>query len=202
MGFRIDYKIALKEEYFLQKTEFVAKDLIGKYLVKYVDNSAIAAKIVETEAYLPSRDYASHSVSGKTKRNSTMFENGGVLYVYLIYGIHFCSNIICEEAGLGCGVLLRAAEPVFGIESMKLNRGTKDIRALCKGPGNLSKAFGISLHDNGRTLVSEDFFIQNANSVPDKEIIRTKRIGIKKSSELLLRFCLRSSSYVSGNNIQ
>jgi len=196
--FKIDHNKALPSEYFLQKTEFIAKDLIGKYLVKIEDNISIAAKIVETEAYLNYGDFASHSAVGKTARNMPMFDQGGVLYVYKIYGVHHCSNIICEEKNIGCGVLLRAAEPELGIQKMIENRNADNIKNLCKGPGNLSKAYGFNLSDNYKSVCSKNLFIQSCESIPDMDVAITQRVGITKSAELPLRFCLKTSSSVSG----
>ncbi len=200
--FRINFTKSLTQEYFLRKTEDVAKSLIGKYLVRIKDGIILVAKIVETEAYLSTGDESSHSARGITARNKVMFEKGGVIYVYKIYGMHYCTNIICEYKGKGCGVLLRAAQPILGLEKMAENRGSCNIRTLCKGPGNLSKAFGFTLQDYGSSACSKDLFIQNEGDISEDEILTTPRIGIKKSAKLPLRFILRSSQFVSGKKIQ
>ena len=188
---------SLPRKFFLQKTGKVAKQLIGKYIVKKEKDGFLAARIVETEAYLSEGDLSSHSAPGPTKRNKVMFEKGGVLYVYKIYGIHHCANIICEDEGKGCGVLLRAVEPVLGIENMKKRRATSDIKKLCKGPGNLAKSFGFTLDDYGRSVCSRSLFIQNDQEIEENEILETKRIGISRSTELPLRYILKNSRFVS-----
>lgn len=192
-----DMGSSLPQKYFLQKTELVAKQLIGKYIVKKEKDGFLVARIVETEAYLSEGDLSSHSAPGPTRRNKIMFEEGGVLYVYKIYGIHHCANIICEQEGIGCGVLLRAAEPVLGIAKMKQRRATGNINILCKGPGNLSKAFGFTLEDYGRSICSDSLFIQNTEDIEENDILSTKRIGISKSTDLPLRYILKNSRFVS-----
>lgn len=191
----------IKEEFYLQKTEKVAKDLIGKLFVRTIENSAIiAAEITETEAYLSTGDLASHSAKKKTVRNAPMFESGGILYVYFIYGNHFCSNVVTEKEGIGSAVLLRAARPVEGLELMINNRGIEQIENLCKGPGNFAKAFNIDRNDNYEKLFSNKiskFSIYHYKNYTDDEIIQTTRIGIKQSSELLLRFYLKDSNFIS-----
>lgn len=192
----------LLKEFFIRDTITVAKELIGKIFVKILeDKSIISAKIVETEAYLPSNDSASHSFCGMTTRNQMMFEEGGVLYVYKSYGIHHCMNIVTETKGKGCAVLIRAMEPVLGIDKMIENRKVTEIEKLCKGPGNATKAFGITLEDNGTPLFGDKIILLDAQKgfqkIDDNNIIKTKRIGISKSKELLLRFCLKNSKFVS-----
>lgn len=191
----------IKEAFYLQKTEKVAKDLIGKLFVRTLDNnSIIAAEITETEAYLSAGDLASHSAKRKSVRNAPMFESGGILYVYFIYGNHFCSNIVTEKSGTGSAVLIRAARPVEGLELMANNRGVEKIENLCKGPGNFAKAFNIDRNDNYEKLYSKKiskFSIYQFNNYTDNEIIQTTRIGIKQSSELLLRFYLKDSNFIS-----
>lgn len=198
VNFKTDFRQALPQEYFLQKTETIAKDLIGKYLVKIECDHVLAARIVETEAYLSSGDLSSHSATGQTKRNEAMFEIGGVLYVYKIYGIHHCANVVSEKLGTGSAILLRAAEPILGIPIMSKNRGTNNIKILCKGPGNLAKSFGLNTTDNKRPVYEKDFFIQSDGDLSDNNILITKRIGISKSKDLPLRFILKNSAFVSG----
>lgn len=179
---------SIPKEFFLQKTELVARLLLGKVLVKKEGNSYLAAMISETEAYLSENDFASHSAVGQTKRNAAMFEGGGILYVYKIYGVHHCINFVTEEKGIGAAVLIRSAVPVLGINEMKINRKTDKLENLCKGPGNLAKAFGFTLQDNLSPLQSEVLFLQDYKSFNDENIKITKRIGITKSAELELRF--------------
>lgn len=188
----------LKKEFYLRKTEIVAKELLGKKLV-YGNKAAI---IVETEAYIPENDPANHAARGKTMRNEAMHEAGGILYVYKIYGIHYCSNVVTESSGMGCAVLLRAAMPVSGIDEMKHNRNTDKIENLCKGPGNLAKAFGFNHELNFAALDSDELFIADDGEIRQSEIIADKRIGISKAVELPLRFYLANNPYVSGKKIR
>ncbi|OGU57600.1 MAG: hypothetical protein A2X64_09010 [Ignavibacteria bacterium GWF2_33_9] len=191
----------ISKEYYLNSTEKLARDLLGSVFVKKINqNEYIAAEIVETEAYLPQGDLACHAAVKKTPRNAPMFESGGILYIYFIYGNHFCSNIVTETEGKGSAVLIRAAKPLEGISEMQQNRGVLDIRKLCNGPGNFSKAFGLNKGYNYLDLSDyENSEIQlfRLNNYPDNEIIQTTRIGIKKHSELPLRFYVRDSEFIS-----
>jgi len=179
---------SIPKDFFLQKTEVVACSLLGKVLVKKEGKNYLAAMISETEAYLSENDFASHSAVGQTKRNAAMFREGGILYVYKIYGVHHCINFVTEEKEIGAAVLIRSAIPMLGINEMKINRKTDKLENLCKGPGNLAKAFGFSLQDNFSSLKSEELFLQDYKSFNDDNIKITKRIGITKSADLELRF--------------
>jgi len=189
---------SLPFEFYLQKPEVVAKRLLGKIFVrKMPDGKTLAGKIVETEAYLSANDISSHSRNGKTERNSAMFAFGGILYVYFIYGAHFCVNVVTEAEGKGSAVLLRALEPLAGIGVMIENRKVDSIARLCKGPGNLTKALGITREHNFASLLTPDLFIQNSTDIADEDIINTRRIGIKNEDRLNLRYFIRNSKYVS-----
>jgi DNA-3-methyladenine glycosylase len=196
-NFKIDYSKALNENFFRQDTKTVAKGLLGKVLVRKIRNNYLTAKIVETEAYLPDGDLSCHAAVGKTQRNAPMFEAGGILYVYFIYGVHHCINIVTELEGKGCAVLIRAAEPLMGLDIMSVNRKNNDVNKLCKGPGNLAKAFGFTVKDNFLSLCSKNLFIQDFQKNNKNDIITTKRVGINKSKELLLRYYLKDSSFVT-----
>lgn len=197
-----DFSNSLKEDYYCQSPEFIARDLIGAVFVwKNIDGFTLAGKIVETEAYLAVGDLASHSAPGLTKRNSPMFMRGGALYVYKIYGVHHCINVVTENEGVGSAVLIRAMEPLEGIETMHRNRpNCKHKLALCKGPGNLARAFGFTLKHNRLQLYSPNLFIVKHSETAEEEIQTGKRIGIAKSVDLPLRFFLRNSKSVSGNS--
>ena len=179
-------------------TQVVAKELIGKMLVKVGHGEQpLAGIIVETEAYLSAGDGASHSAPGLTQRNRAMFARGGILYVYKIYGVHHCVNVVTEAEGVGCAVLLRAIQPVSGIDAMINNRSTKTIESLCKGPGNLARAFGFTRQYDFASLLTDKLFIQKGLVVPPEDIVTGSRVGIKKSADLQLRFYLKNSSCVS-----
>lgn len=179
------------KEFYLQNTVITAQQLLGKTLVRITENGIMAAIISETEAYLQENDFASHSFNGPTKRNSAMFLEGGTLYVYKIYGIHYCMNAVTETEGIGAAVLLRGALPIEGVGLMMQNRNSSNIKNLCKGPGNLSKAFGVDLSFNSVSLLKDEIFISEYQSFKNNEFLTTKRIGISKSQDLELRFCLK-----------
>lgn len=186
----------LSAEWFLRNTEEVASELIGKILIREdADGMPIGGRIVETEAYLPESDQASHSFCGKTKRNAPMFEKGGTIYIFRSYGIHYCFNIVTEAEGIGAAVLLRALEPLHGIELMKQNRQTEDIFRLCKGPGNLTKAMGMEFADNFKSIESSNYAVFDDGY--KCKIGVSQRIGISKSVELQLRYFEVGSKYVS-----
>lgn len=190
----------LDTQFYLQSPEIVARELIGKILIKTIgDGKYLAGRIIETEAYLSHGDLSSHSAPGKTKRNAAMFSRGGTLYVYQIYGIHHCINVVTENEGTGSAVLIRALEPLEGIEQMRVYRNNAPFDKLCKGPANLTKAFNLSIDDNFIDLTDSFLSIAGNNENYDDEIKTSKRIGITKSSELLLRFYLKNTKLVSGN---
>jgi DNA-3-methyladenine glycosylase len=199
MKFIPDYKKSLPVEFFRRNTLVVAKELIGKVLVRIMpDASVIAAKLVETEAYRADGDLSCHAAVGKTQRNAPLFENGGILYVYKIYGFHHCVNIVTETDAIGSGVLLRAAEPICGIEAMKRNRNSGNLHSLCKGPGNLAKAFGFNLGDKFLPVTQPTLFVQADQDFPEEEIGCSPRIGVTKSRDLPYRFFIKNSLFVSG----
>jgi DNA-3-methyladenine glycosylase len=192
-----NFNDSLKKEFYINDTPEVAKNLIGKVLVKKINEDTIAGIITETEAYLSKDDLSSHSSHGLTTRNAAMFEDGGILYVYKIYGVHHCINFVTETKSIGCAVLVRALEPLIGIEFMIKNRGINNIKKLCSGPGNLSKAFNFTINNNFESLLSPELFIQNYNSIRMEDIGISTRIGINKSKDLPLRFYLKNSEFIS-----
>lgn len=182
----------LPSDFYLQSTTDAAKQLLGKVLVKNSKFGLITGVISEVEAYLHNGDLASHSAVGITKRNSAMFSDGGILYVYKIYGIHHCINVVTEPAGHGAAVLIRSINPLEGVKTMMENRQVNIISKLCSGPGNLAKALGINLNDNFTSLLSDEIFISEEKSINNPKYEVTNRIGITKSAELPLRFVLKS----------
>ncbi len=172
---------------FKKDTIEVAKFLIGKTLVKFNSHGlAIGGIITETEAYLSQNDEASHSYVGQTKRNSAMFAPAATIYVYKSYGVHHCMNIVTEAEGVGAAVLLRSIMPKYGIDLMQANRATDNLKRLSVGPGNLTKSLGINIEDNLKVLNRSDIFIYDEGISLDYKA--TKRIGISRSVDLLLRF--------------
>lgn len=178
----------------------MAHDLLGTYLIRRSGRSLLAGRIVEVEAYLGSRDPASHSFRGRTPRNDVMFRGGGRLYVYFTYGMHFCANVVTGPEGLGHAVLLRAAEPVRGTEVMarrRGKRGTKDLRLLCAGPARLCQSFGIGRRENGTDLCGDRIWIARDPRAVRSRVSATTRVGISAGREQRWRFLLAGSPFVS-----
>lgn len=191
----INYK-PLKQNFYKRDTLTVAKELLGKIIVKFEKEKILTGIIVETEAYTGNNDPASHSYPGITERNRVMFEEGGKIYVYFVYGNHFCFNIVTESKGFGSAVLIRAIEPVEGIDIMKKRRPkAKVIYELTNGPGKFCSAFGINRKYNGYDLTSGSIILTNGKT--DADIIISPRIGIEKGNNLLYRFFIRDNKFVS-----
>lgn len=194
----------LSEAFFSSSTTSLAKKLLGMFLVSESDRGVSVGRIVETEAYLSRNDPACHASKGMTKRNAQMFGEPGRGYVYLIYGMYHCFNVVTAKNGVGEAVLVRALEPVHGIELMQKRRGGKPIPELCSGPGKLTIALGINEKHNGgclRTgplkLYSREAFPDLASPMKRVKVVQTTRIGITKGAELPLRFYIEGSSFVS-----
>ncbi len=171
----------------------VARDLIGCV----VTHDGCAGVIVETEAYHHSEP-ACHAFVGLTPRTRVLFGPPGIAYVYRSYGIHALLNAVAEPEGVGAAVLIRALEPLDGIDQMRQRRGLTQIERLCSGPGKLTQALGIALAQNGSDLRRGPVVI--AEAVPGRDIGRvvvTRRIGITKALELPWRFCVAGSKFVS-----
>jgi DNA-3-methyladenine glycosylase len=168
----------------------LARDLIGAVLL--VDG--VGGRIVETEAY-DREDPASHSHSGPTARNQAMFGPPGRAYVYRSYGIHWCLNFVCREQGHGAGVLIRAIEPLAGVDVMCERRGMHDLRLLCAGPGRVGQALGITHDLNGHRLDLRPFEVQAAER--EVEVVTGPRIGISKAADVPWRFGLAGSKFLS-----
>lgn len=177
----------------------VARRLIGVTLL--VDG--VGGRIVETEAY-DQTDPASHTFGGPTARNAAMFGPPGCAYVYRSYGLHWCINMVCREAGHGAGVLLRALEPTHGIDTLRARRGLHDLRVLCAGPGRLAQALGIDASFNGRPLAAPPFALLEPDPATTAaaphgghDVVTGPRIGISKAVDVPWRFGLRGSRYLS-----
>ncbi|MBT3273729.1 MAG: DNA-3-methyladenine glycosylase [Spirochaetales bacterium] len=191
-------------EFFLQDTVKVAEKLIGSYLSHTVDGNELVGRIVETEAYRQD-DPASHSYRGLTPRTAPMFKAGGVAYVYLIYGMYNCFNVVTESPGVGCAVLIRAVEPLAGIPRMWCNRfpgcefDETKVHTLANGPGKLCRAFGIDKKVNGALLATGPVRILLDREAGINEIVVTRRIGITKGADLPWRFYEKGSPSVSAD---
>jgi DNA-3-methyladenine glycosylase len=189
------YKSVIKREFLEQDTVTIARMLLGMCLVSLCSGIRTSGIIVETEAYL-SGDPASHAFLGPNSRNEAMFEGSGIAYIYLIYGLHLCLNVVTGPKGVGEAVLIRALHPVEGIEEMQQRRGIKDEYKLCNGPAKLVQALGITKDLNFHDLTRPPLFIEEDQSRAGYEILTSGRIGIVKAKEDQLRFFL-DSPYVS-----
>jgi len=185
----------------------VAPQLLGKLLVRRDGRKLRAGRIVELEAYLGISDAAAHAAAGKTKRNEVLFGPPGHAYVYFIYGFHYCLNVSCEPEGKAGSLLIRALEPISGIDEMYAARDLDqdhgrmtELRKLTSGPGRLAEAFSITRErDNGKDLTSSrsDLKIIDDGYIPEKITITT-RIGIQKAPDELLRYLIAGNPFVSG----
>jgi len=182
----------------------IAKELLGKILVTNFDNELTAARIVETEAYNGVVDKASHAYNGRrTNRTEIMYKQGGKAYVYLCYGIHHLFNVVTNEQDTPNAILIRAAEPVFGTEAMlHRTRKTKLDHTITKGPGNVSKALGISTKHTGVDLLEDEMFIiDDGFKLKKSDIVVSPRIGVDYAQEdalLPYRFYIKDNPFVSG----
>ncbi|MGH7077218.1 MAG: DNA-3-methyladenine glycosylase [Acetobacteraceae bacterium] len=175
----------------------LARFLIGKMLVRVFAEGAAGGRIVETEAY-GIGDPAGHAYHGITPRNRTLFLERGHAYVYLAYGRSFMLNVSSESSGAGAGVLIRAIEPTDGITIMERNRGTRRLRDLARGPGRLSAALEIDRRLDGIDLCQAGPLWLGTDGRASSEIGRSKRIGITRATDCLLRFYVRGDRFVSG----
>jgi DNA-3-methyladenine glycosylase len=193
----------LPHSFYTQDTVSVAKALLGAYLVHDAPQGRTAGRIVETEAYLFSGDPACHAHQGKTRRNAAMFGPPGHAYIYFVYGMYYCFNVVTAPEGVGEAVLVRALEPCAGIPLMQQRRGTRDLKALCSGPGKLVLAMGLLKDLNGCPLFRGPLTIRSqgsfprGRSAPKEKIVATTRIGISRAAALPLRFCLKGNPFVS-----
>jgi DNA-3-methyladenine glycosylase len=195
---------ALARSFYVEPTLRVARALLGKVLVHESPEGRAAGRIVEVEAYRGPRDRAAHSAGGRrTPRNEVMYGPPGHAYVYFIYGMHHCVNVVTQPPGVPEAVLIRALEPVDGIELMRARRGLADGAAwrLCRGPGALCQALGVARAQNGGDLVAGALRILDAPAVPAAQVARTVRVGVAYAGADALRawrFLVRASAAVSG----
>jgi len=179
-------------------TVALARFLLGTVLVRSEPRGQTAARIVETEAYLPGIDAASHAYRGPTQRNRSMYLRRGHAYLYFIYGTWFCVNVSSEAEGVGAAVLLRAAEPLEGIARMRRRRETERLTDLARGPGRLAEAFGLGRAQDGLDLCSPRSELWLAVGAPVPNAGESVRVGLTRDAERVLRFFERDSPFVSG----
>jgi len=193
----------LPREFYQRSPDLVARDLLGKVLARRLDGEWLTGRIVETEAYFGKDDPAAHAFAGKTARNAVLFGPPGFAYVYFIYGMYSCLNVSCEPEGQPGGVLIRALEPLSGLETMARLRGlaaTAKPRLLTSGPGRLCQALGIvrATH-NGLDVTSAESELQiRRDGFRPKAIAVTPRIGITKAADSPHRFVIEGNGFVSG----
>lgn len=181
----------------------VARELPGKTLIRREGKYIYAGRIVEVEAYDGEIDRAAHSFGGKTRRNEVMFNEGGYLYVYQSYGMHFCCNVVTGVKNKGTAILIRALEPIEGVKRMIQNRfgrellNEKEKLNLTSGPGKVCKSFGINKTHSGIDLTGDEIFIANSQLKKNEVIGISRRIGITKSVQFPWRFYIKNNQYLS-----
>ena len=196
-------KQPINRVFYTRDTLKVAKAILGKILVRRTPLGFLTGKIVEAEAYRGTDDPASHSFRGKTSRNEVMFGKPGITYVYFTYGNHHCLNIVTEKSDIPAAVLIRAIEPLKGLESMKRNRSVEKIIDVASGPGKLTKAFQITRKDNNIDVTDSSSNISIHTPIEEKsfQIIQTTRIGIRLAQELPWRFYIKGNPHVSKRKV-
>ena len=191
----------LDQAFFKRPTLNVAEDLLGKYLAVKRGGKILAGKIVETEAYIGENDLACHASKGRTNRSETLYQEAGTIYVYLVYGMYHCFNIVTEREHFPSAVLIRAVEPVDGIEVMKKTHKTDVLRNLASGPGKLCMALGINKKMNGHSIFGDEIYIEDrGEKIIAKDIARAKRIGVDYAgicARYPWRFYIKNSKFVS-----
>lgn len=188
----------LERDFFHLPTLELTERLLGKIFVrKLPDGTLLKGRIVETEAYLGTGDEACHAWRGMTERNRVMFASPGTLYVYFTYGCHHLMNVVSEPEGTAGAVLIRAMEPLEGIEEMQRRRGQAPPTGLLNGPAKLTRALGIDTAASGRELFSGEFGIEDAPDLPDTMIGTSTRVGISRSTELPWRKFVLESPHLS-----
>lgn len=186
-------------EFYNRDTVDVARDLLGKVLVRVRNGRVYSGVIVESEAYRSTDDPASHSHRGMTQRNSVMFGEPGHAYVYFTYGNHYCLNIVARNSHTPAGAtLIRAIEPIEGITSMRRNRNVDDIYNLASGPGKLTQALSITKKQNGLDVTKRgELYVVEGKDVDEADVAATPRIGISTALDKQWRFLVANNRFVS-----
>jgi DNA-3-methyladenine glycosylase len=184
--------------FFSRPAELVAAELLGMIVVSKIGGKQTEGRIVETEAYLGYDDPASHGyLHRRNARNQALFGPAGSWYVYLSYGMHWCANLVCQRAGLASAVLLRALEPLDGLEIMSRRRGGVQVKDLCSGPGKLCQALGIDRGLDGMPMARSSVVVRPGLDWEAPRVAITPRIGITKAADWPLRFHVAGSSWIS-----
>lgn len=193
----------LPASFFKRPVELVARELLGATIVSRLGGHVTTGRIVETEAYLGYRDPASHGYRHRRHaQNHALFGPAASWYVYLSYGIHWCVNIVCGVKGEACAVLLRAVEPLDGIEVMRRRRGGVADRQLCSGPGKLCQALGISRRVDGSLMRQSPLSLVQEKTAAPAAFAVTPRIGITQAADWPLRFLVAGSPWASRANVR
>ncbi len=195
----------LTRQFFARDTVTVARDLLGRRLVRLEDGQRLSGIIVETEAYVGEEDEASHASPGPTRRNASMYAAPGHAYVYFIYGMYHCFNIVTDREGFPAAVLVRALEPLEGLDAMRQRRGrvgARDVTKLTSGPGRLCQALGIDCSHDGLDLCALDaeLFLECGHPVPDRVVARGPRVNVTGDEEAVTapwRFFVTETPHVS-----
>lgn len=190
--------LVLPREFFDRETEIVARELLGTVLSCRTPEGTASGVIVETEAYLGEHDPACHAAVGRTRRTAPLYGVPGSAYVYFIYGMYWCMNAVTRAEGLPSAVLIRALEPLTGVDLMRSRRPrARRDTDLCNGPGKLCLALGIGPEHNGLSLQRGALTLRARDRVPDGDVVVTPRIGITRAAEWPLRWVVRGNPHVS-----
>lgn len=189
-------KAILSTSFYLRDTCQVAMELLGKIIVHNSEEGLTAGMVVETEAYLQG-DPSCHAYRGITPRNQVMFGPPGHVYIYFTYGMHYCFNVVTAAEGIGDAVLIRALEPLEGLDLMSKRRDRSSVLDFCSGPAKLVQAMGLVSELYGHDLTREPLTIHTGIDVEKEQIIVTNRIGIKLAQDLPLRFYIKDNQFVS-----
>ena len=191
----------LDRAFFARDTLRVARELLGQRLVRAWAGQRVSGRIVETEAYIGQDDAACHASRGRTARNAVMFGPAGHAYVYFVYGMHYCFNIVTEAEGFAAAVLVRALQPIEGLDIMRGRRQGRDDAGLTNGPAKLCSALAIDRALNGTDLVTGDeLWVEDDDPIPDVRVVTGPRIGVRGDERALTvpwRFWIRGNPYVS-----
>lgn len=182
-------------DFLYQPVDDVARQLLGCVLERQINGQTVRVRIVETESY-DQDDEASHAYGGEKKRNATMFQEAGHLYVYFTYGMHYCCNVVTGKKGYGSGVLIRAVEPLLGVELLQKRRGTAGV-TITNGPAKLCSAMGIDAAMNGHDLHHAPLKLIAGSLASHEKIATSPRIGISKAKDFHRRFFIKDNPFVS-----
>ena len=195
--------LPLPPSFYARRAESVARALLGQVIVSMIDGALTSGRIVETEAYVGPHDAASHAAEriGRTRRNESMYGEPGIAYVYRIYGVHWCLNVVTDRAEYPAAVLIRALEPLDGVDVMRSRRSRlRSVHAdrdLCSGPGKLAQALAITGALDGHSLDRPPLSIIEGARIPSRKVVTAERIGITRAHDWPLRFYERSNPHVS-----